>query len=58
MNENKELTLSLTINEWNRIRNAMGEVPYKNISDLFSKMDKQFDKQLKQPIPEEIKEEK
>ena len=46
MNESQNLTLILTVKDWNRIRDAMSEVPYKNIADLFLKMDTQFDVQL------------
>lgn len=46
MNENTELTLRLPIYDWNRIRTAMGKMPYENISDLFKEMDRQFDTQL------------
>lgn len=46
MNENTELTLRLPIYDWNRIRTAMGKMPYENISDLFKEMDRQFNPQL------------
>lgn len=59
MDENKELTLSLKIKDWNRIRVSMGKIPYEQINDLFREMDRQFDEQLKlqtsEPLPEKNK---
>lgn len=56
MDENKELTLSLKIKDWNRIRAGMGKIPYEQINDLFREMDRQFEPQL-MPQPEKPQEE-
>jgi hypothetical protein len=47
MDEEKKLILSLPIKDWNRIRNSLGKEPYKDVADLFTEMNIQFDKQLK-----------
>lgn len=56
MDENKELTLSLKIRDWNRIRAGMGKLPYEQINDLFIEMDRQFEPQL-MPRPGLLQEE-
>lgn len=49
MDDNKILTLSLSVKNWNRIRSAMGKLPYEDVADLFGEMNRQFETQLAEP---------
>lgn len=54
MDDNKILTLSLPVKNWNRIRSAMGKLPYEDIADLFGEMNKQFEIQLDSLTEKEV----
>lgn len=50
--ENQELTIKLTVPQWNVVMQALGEIPLKNGIEVFNAIRSQADAQLSAPANE------
>lgn len=49
MNENKQISLELTLGEVNQVLEALGAMPYRQVYQLIGKIQRQGESQLEQP---------
>ncbi|GBF55748.1 hypothetical protein N0824_03633 [Microcystis sp. 0824] len=49
MNENKQISLELTLGEVNQVLEALGTMPYRQVYQLIGKIQRQGESQLEQP---------
>lgn len=49
MNENKQISLELTLGEVNQVLEALGTMPYRQVYQLIGKIQRQGESQLQQP---------